>query len=65
MQKEAVKQGGTAELSDANSLRYNKEAALFKNKWKEVLQKGDPYYNVNFSLDRSDFSLKLWGKEKQ
>ena len=65
MQKEAAKQGGTAELSDANSLRYNKEAALFKNKWKEVLQKGDPYYNVNFSLDRSDFSLKLWGKEKQ
>ena len=65
MQKEAAKQGGTAELSDANSLRYNKEAALFKNKWKEILQKGDPYYNVNFSLDRSDFSLKLWGKEKQ
>ena len=65
MQKEAAKQGVTAELSDANSLRYNKEAALFKNKWKEVLQKGDPYYNVNFSLDRSDFSLKLWGKEKQ
>lgn len=38
--------------------RYNAEAALFRDKWKEQLEKGDPYYNVNFSLDRSDFSLK-------
>lgn len=42
-----------------NSSRYNKEAALFRGKWKELLSKGDPYYNVNFSLDRSDYSLKL------
>lgn len=42
-----------------NSSRYNKEAALFRNKWKDILAKGDPYYNVNFSLDRSDYSLKL------
>ena len=38
--------------------RYNAESALFRDKWKEQLEKGDPYYNVNFSLDRSDFSLK-------
>lgn len=24
-----------------------------------VLEKGDPYYNPNFSLDRSDFALKI------
>ncbi len=39
--------------------RYNKESEVFRNKWKDVLDKGDPYYNVNFSLDRSDFSLKV------
>lgn len=39
--------------------RYNRESAHFREKWKEVLEKGDPYYNPNFSLDRSDFSLKV------
>ncbi len=39
--------------------RYNEESARFREKWKEVLEKGDPYYNPNFSLDRSDFSLKI------
>ncbi len=38
--------------------RYNRESEQFRNKWKEVLEKGDPYYNPNFSLDRSDFALK-------
>ena len=38
--------------------RYNRESAHFREKWKNVLEKGDPYYNVNFSLDRSDYSLK-------
>lgn len=39
--------------------RYNRESAAFREKWKSVLEAGDPYYNVNFSLDRSDFSLKI------
>lgn len=39
--------------------RYNRESAHFREKWKAVLDAGDPYYNVNFSLDRSDFSLKV------
>ena len=38
--------------------RYNRESEQFRKKWKEVLEKGDPYYNPNFSLDRSDFALK-------
>ena len=38
--------------------RYNRESAHFRDKWKTVLEKGDPYYNPNFSLDRSDFALK-------
>lgn len=39
--------------------RYNKESAHFRDKWKKELQQGDPYYNPNFSLDRSDFSLRV------
>ena len=39
--------------------RYNKESEHFRTKWKDVLEKGDPYYNANFSLDRSDFSVKV------
>lgn len=39
--------------------RYQEESDLFRKKWKEVLEKGDPYYNPNFSLDRSDFSLNV------
>ena len=38
--------------------RYNRESEKFREKWKEVLEKGDPYYNPNFSLDRSDFAVK-------
>jgi len=41
--------------------RYNREAAMFREKWKEVLEQGDPYYNPNFSLDRSDFALRAPG----
>ena len=39
--------------------RYNRESERFREKWKEVLAEGDPYYNPNFSLDRSDFALKI------
>lgn len=39
--------------------RYNRESEQFRKKWKAVLDAGDPYYNPNFSLDRSDFALKI------
>jgi GT2 family glycosyltransferase len=39
--------------------RYNRESEKFRKKWKEVLEKGDPYYNPNFSLDRSDFAVRI------
>ncbi len=41
--------------------RYNKESEAFRRKWKDVLAQGDPYYNPNFSLDRSDFVLRYLG----
>ena len=43
---------------EAKAKRYEEEAEHFRVKWKEVLEKGDPYYNPNFSLDYSDYSLK-------
>jgi GT2 family glycosyltransferase len=49
------------DLEGKNAARYDKESEHFRTKWKEVLQKGDPYYNPNFSLDRSDFSLNVEG----
>lgn len=39
--------------------RYERESEAFRTKWKALLSQGDPYYNPNFSLDRSDFALKM------
>ncbi|MBQ9611511.1 MAG: glycosyltransferase family 2 protein [Lachnospiraceae bacterium] len=47
------------DLQGENAQRYNEESAQFRAKWKEVLDAGDPYYNPNFTLDRSDYSLKV------
>ena len=47
------------DLEGKNAERYEKESALFRERWKELLEQGDPYYNPNFSLERSDFALKI------
>ena len=39
--------------------RYERECVHFRDKWKEQLDAGDPYYNPNFSLDYSDFTLRF------
>lgn len=54
---ESISRG--SDLEGANLARLDKEAEDFKQKWKEVLDKGDPYYNPNFSLDNNDYSLKM------
>ena len=47
-----------AEAAEAGrAARYNEEAALFREKWKDELAAGDPYFNPNFSLDNSDYVL--------
>ncbi|MCR4641246.1 MAG: glycosyltransferase family 2 protein [Lachnospiraceae bacterium] len=48
-----------SDLKGTGAARYEEECGRFREKWKEILEKGDPYYNVNFSLDRSDYSLKI------
>ena len=39
--------------------RFNSELFLFKTRWSEFLEKGDPYYSPNMTLDRSDFGLNV------
>lgn len=38
--------------------RFNREIRLFNERWQELLEDGDPYYNVNLTLDKADFSLR-------
>ena len=46
------------DISDEQKKRYDDEANRFKNKWGRVLEKGDPYYNPNISLDHNDYSIR-------
>ncbi len=54
---ESISRG--SDLEGKNLERLDKEADDFKKKWKGILDKGDPYYNPNFSLDHNDYSLKM------
>ena len=38
--------------------RFQHEVDLFRTKWKADLDAGDPYFNPNFSLDYSDYTIK-------
>ncbi len=37
--------------------RFEREAAYFREIWRTELEAGDPYFNPNFSLDYSDFTI--------
>lgn len=37
---------------------YVKEVQMLREKWKELLEKGDPYFNPNFTLERPDYMPK-------
>ena len=43
----------------AKQMRSKKEINLFNQRWSDELERGDPYYNPNLTLDREDFSIKL------
>ena len=53
-----------SDKKDERALRYQQESDRFRVKWAAALAKGDPYYNPNFSLDHSDFTVN-WKKPKQ
>lgn len=52
------------DLHGDNAARYEEESARFRERWKTLLAQGDPYYNPNFTLERSDYSLKLPDSER-
>lgn len=47
-----------AEDTPEKKRRFQQEAERFKRRWKKELEKGDPYFNPNFRLDRDDFTIK-------
>lgn len=38
--------------------RFNNEIETFRMKWPEILENGDPYYNVNLSLMSTPYTIK-------
>lgn len=42
----------------AKKARMDKETEYFMSKWKDVYEKGDPYYNPNLSLTKFDYSFE-------
>ena len=38
--------------------RFHQEMRLFKKRWGAFIEAGDPYYNVNLTLDRQDFTYR-------
>jgi len=39
--------------------RFLKEVQYIRQKWGYVIDKGDPYYNPNLTLEKEDFSIKI------
>ncbi len=44
--------------------RFNHEVAIFARRWPDILKNGDPYYNPNLTLRKSNFALRDLLKEK-
>ena len=44
--------------------RFNREIATFMKKWGDILENGDPYYNPNLTLRKSNFALRDLLKER-
>jgi len=44
--------------------RRLRELEYFNSRWGNLLEKGDPYYNLNLSLKRYDFSIETVSRLK-
>ena len=53
---ESISRG--AEDNPEKIARFNNEIEYMKKRHKNILENGDPFYNVNLTLDREDFSLR-------
>jgi GT2 family glycosyltransferase len=39
--------------------RFTKEVNYIRERWGSVIDKGDPYYNINLTRNREDFSIRV------
>ena len=46
------------EDTEEKNARFLREVDMFRERWIKLIEKGDPYYNVNFSLDRADYAIR-------
>jgi glycosyltransferase involved in cell wall biosynthesis len=53
---ESISRG--AEDNPEKIARFNKEVDYMKKRHRDILEKGDPFYNPNLTLNREDFSLR-------
>ena len=57
--------GALAQVSTPEKVaRFNREVAIFIKKWPDIIKNGDPYYNPNLTLRKSNFALRDLLKEK-
>lgn len=47
------------EDSPEKVIRFQGEIEKFRNRWKEFLEKGDPYYNKNLRYDTEQYDIKI------
>lgn len=47
------------ENTEEKRARFESEVKMFQERYQKLLEKGDPYYNPNFSLDSADFTVCL------
>ena len=48
-----------AEDTPEKTERFRGEIQAFRKRWRKELAKGDPYYNPNLSLERTDFHVRI------
>lgn len=46
------------EMTKEKAERVKREETLFRDRWKDLLEAGDPFYHPNLTLEKPDFSLK-------
>lgn len=44
--------------------RFKKECKYIRDKWGRIIDKGDPYYNPNLTLEREDFTIRIYEVNK-
>ena len=40
--------------------RFEGEVELFSKRWPEILENGDPYYNINLTREEPNYDLRDW-----